>query len=75
MIINTIPELKKLSNSEKLLLINELWDSLSSQEDALPVPEFHKEILDDRLKDHEANPEEGSTWKEVKARILKKNES
>lgn len=72
MIIDTIPELKKLSNREKLLLINELWDSLSLQEDALPVPESHKKILDERLRDHEANPEQGSTWKEVKSRILKK---
>lgn len=42
MIIDTIPQLKKLSNSEKLLLINELWESLSLQEDALPVPDSHK---------------------------------
>ncbi|MBM4064501.1 MAG: addiction module protein [Planctomycetes bacterium] len=74
MIIDTIPELRKLSNSEKLLLINELWDSLSSQEDVLPVTESHKKILDERLKEHEANPEQGSTWEEVKSRILKKNE-
>ncbi|MGQ3683560.1 MAG: addiction module protein [Candidatus Loosdrechtia sp.] len=72
MIIEKIPELKRLSNTEKLLLINELWDSLSLQEDALPVPESHKKILDERLRDHEANPEQGSTWKEVKSRILKK---
>ena len=74
MIIDTIPELRKLSNPEKLLLINELWDSLSSQEDDLPVPESHKRILDKRLREHEANPETGSTWEEVKSRILKKNE-
>jgi len=48
---------------------------LSSQEDALPVPESHKAILNERLRDHEANPEQGSAWKEVKSRILKKNES
>ncbi|MGR3177572.1 MAG: addiction module protein [Candidatus Anammoxibacter sp.] len=72
MIIDTIPELEKLSNPEKLLLVNELWDSISSQEDALPVPESHKKILDERLRDHEKNPEQGHTWKEVKSRILKK---
>ncbi|OQY98157.1 MAG: hypothetical protein B6D35_12885 [Candidatus Brocadia sp. UTAMX2] len=72
MIIDTIPQLKKLSNTEKLLLTNELWDSLSLQEDALPVPESHKKILDERLRDHEANPEQGFAWKEVKFRILKK---
>ena len=74
MIIDTIPELRKLSNPENLLLINELWDSLSSQEDDLPVPESHKRILDERLREHEANPETGSAWEEVKSRILKKNE-
>ena len=72
MIIDTIPQLKKLSNTDKLLLINELWESLSLPEDALPVPKSHKKILDERLREHEANPEQGSAWKEVKSRILKK---
>lgn len=30
-----------------------------------------KQILDDRLAAHSANPTEGSTWSEVKARIRK----
>ena len=70
MIIDTIPEIKKLSYSEKWLLLNELWDNLTSGKDLLPVPESHKKILDERLKDHEENPHEGSPWEEVKFRIL-----
>jgi len=51
-----------------------MWETLSPQEDALPVLESHKTILDECLRDHEANPEQGSTWKGIKFRILKKND-
>ena len=69
MITEKIPGLQKLSDPEKLLLINELWDSLAEGKDTLPVPESHKRILDERLREHEENPEEGSSWEEVKSRI------
>ena len=70
MITEKIPGLQKLSDSEKLLLINELWDSLAEGKDTLPVPESHKRILDERLREHEENPDEGSSWEEVRSRIL-----
>ncbi|NUO06106.1 MAG: addiction module protein, partial [Candidatus Brocadia sinica] len=35
-------------------------------------PDSHKKILDERLREHETNPEQISAWKEVKTRILKK---
>ena len=70
MITEKIPELQKLSDPEKLLLINELWDSLAEGKDTLSVPETHKRILDERLIEHEENPEEGSSWERVKSRIL-----
>ena len=70
MINEKIPELEKLTDPEKLQLINELWDSLTSGKDFLPMPKAHKRILDERWKEHVTSPEEGSTWQEVKSRIL-----
>ena len=32
----------------------------------------HKAVLDERLASHEANPESGSSWEEVKQRITSK---
>ncbi|HLC16538.1 MAG TPA: addiction module protein [Thermodesulfovibrionia bacterium] len=70
MVIDTIPEIKKLSVSEKWLLFNELWDMLTSDNDILPVSNLHKNILDERQKKHELNPYEGSSWEEIRNKIL-----
>jgi putative addiction module component (TIGR02574 family) len=36
------------------------------------LSESHRQLLDERIADHEASPEEGSSWEDVKARIRKK---
>lgn len=33
------------------------------------IPQSHKEILNDRLKTHYKNPEEGKSWEEVKSTL------
>lgn len=65
-------EYKALSTSEKLLLVEEIWDDLIRHADELPVPAWHKAELDRRYQEYLRNPREGSSWPEVKARILTK---
>jgi len=62
----------ELTVSQRLDLISQLWDSISSSLETLPVPEWHKEELDRRLKDAEANPEAGIPWEQVKKRLFEK---
>jgi len=38
----------------------------------IELSEEHKKILDERLSEHHADPNSGSSWKEVKARIEKR---
>ncbi len=55
--VKDLPEISKLSTPEKILLVEDLWDSISSDdESAVPVPESHKAELDKRLRRHEAAP-------------------
>ncbi len=42
-----------------------------AEEDHYLLTEAHKEILDQRLEAHEADPEEGSGWADVKKRVRK----
>jgi putative addiction module component (TIGR02574 family) len=44
-----IPEIDKLSTAEKILLVEDLWDSISSEESDVPVPQSHLEELDRRV--------------------------
>ena len=48
--IRDFPEIEKLSIPEKILLVEELWDSLASDESRIPVPASHKDELDKRWK-------------------------
>ena len=52
--VSDIPEITKLSTPEKILLIEDLWDSIASDESAVPVPQSHMEELDRRLKRYES---------------------
>ncbi|MBZ0204637.1 MAG: addiction module protein [Ignavibacteria bacterium] len=66
---NILKEALKLPDSEKLELIEDLWESLSKPEE-IPLTDEQKEELDRRLKAHFRNPNSGSSWEEVKAELL-----
>ena len=65
-----LPAYQKLSTAEKLLLVEEIWDEITQHPDDLPVPSWHKAELDRRYHAYQQNPQEGSSWPEVKARLL-----
>lgn len=62
----SIAELKKLPLSEKLQILEVLWEDLRDCEESVPVPEWHKRILDERLKEVEAGRETIVDWDEIK---------
>jgi putative addiction module component (TIGR02574 family) len=64
-----IPEISRLSVTEKLLLVEALWDDLRDDTD-LPMPDWHRKALDESAADYCENPREGSPWADVKARLL-----
>jgi putative addiction module component (TIGR02574 family) len=63
------PELFDLPLADKLRLVEDLWDSIASGDDQLPIPGWHLRELDRREQEQSSNPETGSSWDEVKARI------
>ena len=68
--IEKIPELRTLSASEKLTLVTELWEDLASQPEDIPITSEQIAEVDRRLEEYRRNPSRGSSWEEVKARIL-----
>lgn len=59
----------QLSVAERILLVQEIWDSIADQEDELPLTDAQREDLKRRLAAYEANPKAGSTWEEVGKRL------
>lgn len=65
-------DITKLSFTERLQLVEDLWDSLEDDQDTIPIPDWHVEELKRRLEAYRADPDAGSTWDEVRERILKR---
>lgn len=66
----TRDEIFDLPVSERLHLIEILWDSFNPND--LPVPESHQRALDIALADYRRNPEEGCSWDEVRDELFPK---
>ena len=64
-----IPQIEKLSIPEKILLVEDLWDNISSEESAIPVPQSHMAELDRRLVRHKSKPGELLSLDELQKRI------
>ncbi len=69
--VNDVPEILRLSVPEKILFVEDLWDSISSIDSDIPMPESHKNELDHRLEKH-YSPGELLSIKELQARIEKR---
>jgi len=65
-----LSEVLELPVAERLKLVEAIWDSIAEVPDALVLTEAQRTELDRRLDDYENNPEAGSPWHEVKARVL-----
>jgi putative addiction module component (TIGR02574 family) len=51
--------------------VEDLWDSIVSEESVVPVPQSHIDELDRRFQKHEAAPGTLLSLKELQARIEK----
>jgi len=66
-----LDEAKRLSVSERIELVEAIWDTVAEDADLeqLPIPGWHREELDRRLADLESDPRAGSSWEDVRKRL------
>jgi putative addiction module component (TIGR02574 family) len=50
-------------------LLEDLWETIASDESAIPIPKSHKEELGRRLKRHESSPGNLLSLEELRTRI------
>ncbi|HPA46860.1 MAG TPA: addiction module protein [bacterium] len=67
--VSDIPEINGLSTPEKILFVEDLWDSIACDESAITVPQSHVDELERRLKKHETEPGTLLTLNELRQRI------
>jgi putative addiction module component (TIGR02574 family) len=59
----------QLSVAQRILLVEEIWDSIAEQETDIPLTDAQRQDLERRIAHYEANTKAGSSWQEVKARL------
>ena len=58
-------EISRLELSEKLLLVEDIWDSIAASNSELPMPEWQKKELDRRYQEYKEGKLDLHDWKMV----------
>ena len=69
----SINEILKLSVSERLLLLDKIWNSIPSEK--ITLNDAQKKELDARIERVENGEAQFFSWKEVKQKLRKNNQS
>ena len=67
-----VEQIKKLSITERILIVEDIWNSIALSNDELSLTKDQKAELNRRLTDYNNNKLKGSDWKSVKKRIESK---
>jgi putative addiction module component (TIGR02574 family) len=67
--LTDVPEIARLSTPEKILLVEEFWDSIASDEASVPVPQSHREELARRLERYRSHPGDLLSLEDLQGRI------
>ena len=61
--------IEQLTIAEKLRIMEELWDDLRKRAEGVPVPQWHKDLLDERERLIETGDAQFDDWEAAKKRI------
>ena len=67
--VSVLSELKKFSVAEKILIVEELWESIAADQEKLKLTDEQRDELDKRVADYHLSPNKGYSWEDVKNRI------
>ncbi len=67
---NLTDEAKKLSVADRILLVEEIWDSIAEDNGCFELTAAQKKELDRRLEAFQTDSSLGRTWEEIKSEFL-----
>lgn len=62
-------QVEQMTVEEKLRAMEEIWENLSRTEENVPVPQWHKDLLDERERLVREGKARFSSWETAKKRI------
>ena len=60
------PGFDDLSPDDQIDYVQSLWDRMAAKPDQVPVPDWHRQVVRQRMSDQETSPSEGRLWEEVR---------
>jgi putative addiction module component (TIGR02574 family) len=65
-----VAEIMELSVTERLRIVEDIWDSIAADSDKLGISDELRAELDRRMRSYEADPEAGVSWEELRDRLI-----
>lgn len=66
------PGFDDLPIDEQIDFVQSLWDRIAATAEQVPVPEWHRQIIRERLAAYHASPGAGRLWIDVRTDIERK---
>ncbi|MEE8587438.1 MAG: addiction module protein [Acidobacteriota bacterium] len=67
-----IERFRKLPATEKITIVQQLWDDIADEAAKMPLTEAQRRLLDERIDEHEANAGDLEPWEEARDEILRR---
>ncbi len=68
----TATDVMDLSLPERIQLVEDIWDTIAAEAEAVELSEEEKKMIDERLEAYHKNPTLGSPWEDVFQKIVSK---
>lgn len=65
-------EISRLTNAERIELLNAVWDSIENKDEEIESPAWHAEVLAQRETEIASGKAKFIPWEEAKADILRR---
>jgi putative addiction module component (TIGR02574 family) len=63
------PGFDDLTVEEQICYVQSLWDRIAASPETVPVPDWHHDVVRERLNDLAAHPEAGDSWEAARLRL------
>ena len=68
--MSTPLQIDQMTVAEKLRIMEELWDDLRTRAEDVPMPQWHKDLLDERERLIETGEAQFDDWDSARKRII-----
>ena len=66
-----VERFRELPALEKIRLVQQLWDEIAEEATRSPLTDAQRRLLDERIDEHEASPDDTEPWQAARDEILR----